>query len=77
MPTHSSVLLLDRVSFVWPDGSVALADVSGAFGSGRTGLTGRNGSGKSTLLRLGAGELTPDGRHGHSPTARSRTCRSA
>ena len=59
MPTHSSALLFDRVSFVWPDGSVALTDVSGAFGDGRTGLTGRNGSGKSTLLRLGAGELSP------------------
>ncbi|MGC5221278.1 ABC-F family ATP-binding cassette domain-containing protein [Micromonospora sp. DT81.3] len=59
MPTHSSALLFDRVSFVWPDGSVALADVSGAFGDARTGLTGRNGSGKSTLLRLGAGELSP------------------
>ncbi|HWI32604.1 MAG TPA: ATP-binding cassette domain-containing protein, partial [Microbacterium sp.] len=59
MPTHTSVLLLDRVSFIWPDGSVALSDVSGAFGEGRTGLVGRNGSGKTTLLRLAAGELTP------------------
>ncbi|GAA4776391.1 ATP-binding cassette domain-containing protein [Microbacterium gilvum] len=52
-------LTLDHVSFAWPDGSVALADVSGTFGRGRTGLVGRNGSGKSTLLRLAAGELTP------------------
>jgi ATPase subunit of ABC transporter with duplicated ATPase domains len=56
--THGTVLL-DGVSFAWPDGSVALTDISGAFGAGRTGLVGRNGSGKSTLLRLIAGDLAP------------------
>ena len=63
MPAHTLTpsIVLDRVSFAWPDGSSALADVSGAFGVGRTGLVGRNGSGKSTLLRLIAGELTPVG----------------
>ncbi|MFJ6429337.1 ABC-F family ATP-binding cassette domain-containing protein [Microbacterium maritypicum] len=55
---HASVIL-DRLTFTWPDGSVALDGVSGAFGSGRTGLVGRNGAGKSTLLRLMAGELAP------------------
>ena len=61
MPAHTLTpsVVLDRVSFAWPDGSSALADVSGSFGSRRTGLVGRNGSGKSTLLRLIAGELTP------------------
>ena len=61
MPAHTltPTVLLERVSYAWPDGSVALSDVSGAFGAGRTGLVGRNGSGKSTLLRLIAGELTP------------------
>jgi ATPase subunit of ABC transporter with duplicated ATPase domains len=60
MPAHSSSpVVLDRVSFAWPDGSVAISDVSGAFGAGRTGLIGRNGSGKSTLLRIIAGELEP------------------
>ncbi|GAA3202822.1 ABC-F family ATP-binding cassette domain-containing protein [Microbacterium terregens] len=61
MPAHTLIpsVLLDRVTFAWPDGSVALADVTGAFGTGRTGLVGRNGSGKSTLLRLIAGELAP------------------
>ena len=61
MPAHTLTpsVVLDRVSFAWPDGSSALTDVSGAFGVGRTGLVGRNGSGKSTLLRLIAGELTP------------------
>jgi ATPase subunit of ABC transporter with duplicated ATPase domains len=59
MPAHTltPTVLLENLSFAWPDGSVALSDVSGAFGAGRTGLVGRNGSGKSTLLRLIAGEL--------------------
>ncbi|MBN9155078.1 MAG: ABC-F family ATP-binding cassette domain-containing protein [Microbacterium sp.] len=62
-PTSTPAIVLDHVSFAWPDGSPALADVSGSFGSGRTGLVGRNGSGKSTLLRLIAGELTPGSGH--------------
>lgn len=53
---HPSVVL-DRLTFTWPDGSIALDGVSGAFGSRRTGLVGRNGAGKSTLLRLMAGSL--------------------
>ncbi len=61
MSTHTLTpsVVLDRVSFTWPDGTAALADVTGAFGSRRTGLVGRNGAGKSTLLRLIAGEITP------------------
>lgn len=58
-PLNHSSVVLDRVSFTWPDGTTALDAVSGAFGAGRTGLVGRNGSGKSTLLRLIAGEETP------------------
>lgn len=58
-PTLHASVVLDRLTFTWPDGSTALHEVSGAFGSGRTGLVGRNGAGKSTLLRLMAGELTP------------------
>ena len=63
MPAHTSTpsVVLDHVSFAWPDGTIALDGVTGSFGAGRTGLVGRNGSGKSTLLRLIAGELTPDG----------------
>jgi len=57
--TLTSAVTLDRLSYTWPDGSVALSDVSGAFGVRRTGLVGRNGSGKSTLLALIAGGLQP------------------
>ena len=59
MPSLSSSLVFDRVRVVWPDGAVALDGVSGAIGTGRTGLVGRNGAGKSTLLRVAAGRLTP------------------
>ncbi|MFI8523606.1 ATP-binding cassette domain-containing protein [Promicromonospora sukumoe] len=51
--------MLHDVTFAWPDGAVALDHVSGAFGRGRTGLTGLNGAGKSTLLRVVAGLLPP------------------
>lgn len=69
MLSSPSVVLHD-VTFAWPDGAVALDHVSGAFGRGRTGLTGLNGAGKSTLLRLVAGLLTPtEGRIALSGTA--------
>ncbi len=57
-PTDVSVVLND-VSFAWPDGSPLLTHVTAAFGSGRTGLVGANGSGKTTLLRLIRSDLTP------------------
>ncbi|MBD3943160.1 ABC-F family ATP-binding cassette domain-containing protein [Microbacterium sp. NEAU-LLC] len=65
MPAHTltPAIVLDRVAFTWADGTVALSDVSGSFGTGRTGLVGRNGSGKSTLLRLIAGDLAPSAGH--------------
>ncbi|WP_341978212.1 ATP-binding cassette domain-containing protein [Microbacterium sp. LWO13-1.2] len=56
-PTLHASVTLDRLTLTWPDGSTALDQVSGSFGTGRTGLVGRNGSGKSTLLRLMAGDL--------------------
>lgn len=52
-------ITLHNLSHDWPDGSVALRQVNGTFGVGKTGLIGRNGAGKSTLLRLIAGELQP------------------
>ncbi|MBE3000179.1 ABC-F family ATP-binding cassette domain-containing protein [Nocardiopsis sp. HNM0947] len=56
-------LTFDHLTFTWPDGTVALDDLSGAFGPGRTGLIGSNGSGKTTLLRLATGELSPTSGH--------------
>jgi len=60
LSTSSSVVLND-VSFHWPDGSPVLSQLSGAFSRGRTGLVGANGAGKTTLLRLIAGDLQPTG----------------
>jgi len=59
MPSTQPVITLSHVGLIWPDGAVALDDVSGAIGAGRTGLVGANGAGKSTLLRVIAGELAP------------------
>jgi ATPase subunit of ABC transporter with duplicated ATPase domains len=58
MPSKSAITFRD-LSFVWPDGTVALDRLNGTFSTGRTGLVGRNGTGKSTLLRVIAGELSP------------------
>ncbi|MFI7612782.1 ABC-F family ATP-binding cassette domain-containing protein [Nonomuraea terrae] len=52
-------IVVDHVSFSWPDGTKALDKLDAAFPAGRTGLIGVNGSGKSTLLKIIAGELTP------------------
>ncbi|MGC3953709.1 MAG: ATP-binding cassette domain-containing protein [Propionicimonas sp.] len=58
MPALPSVVL-DDLTFDWPDGTPALTGLTGSFGRGRTGLIGANGAGKSTLLKLIAGRLTP------------------
>ncbi|MES2171167.1 MAG: ABC-F family ATP-binding cassette domain-containing protein [Actinomycetota bacterium] len=56
-----SSIVLNALSFTWPDGSPAISDLTSSFGNSKTGLVGLNGSGKSTLLRLIAGELRPSG----------------
>jgi ATPase subunit of ABC transporter with duplicated ATPase domains len=56
MPVKSVVL--DSVSFAWPDGREVLAEASATL-AGRTALIGNNGVGKTTVLRLIAGELCP------------------
>ncbi|MFN8170852.1 MAG: ABC-F family ATP-binding cassette domain-containing protein [Candidatus Nanopelagicales bacterium] len=57
--SRTPAVVLDRVSFSWPDGTPVLRDTSVAFGPGRTGVVGANGAGKSTLLRLVGGRLRP------------------
>ncbi|MEV4289999.1 ABC-F family ATP-binding cassette domain-containing protein [Nonomuraea bangladeshensis] len=52
-------IVVDRVSFAWPDGTRVLDGLDAAFPAGRTGLIGVNGSGKSTLLKIIARELAP------------------
>ncbi|MBB5780018.1 ABC-F family ATP-binding cassette domain-containing protein [Nonomuraea jabiensis] len=52
-------IVVDHVSFGWPDGTKVLDGLDAAFPAGRTGLIGTNGSGKSTLLKIMAGELAP------------------
>ncbi|MFG6197892.1 ABC-F family ATP-binding cassette domain-containing protein [Nonomuraea sp. JJY05] len=52
-------IVVDHVSFGWPDGTKVLDGLDAAFPAGRTGLIGINGSGKSTLLKIIAGELAP------------------
>ncbi|MBQ5941511.1 ABC-F family ATP-binding cassette domain-containing protein [Massilia sp. AB1] len=55
----TTVLALDRASFVLPDGRNLFSDLTEQFDTRRTGLVGRNGAGKSVLARLLAGELEP------------------
>ncbi|WP_188194846.1 ABC-F family ATP-binding cassette domain-containing protein [Nonomuraea sp. SYSU D8015] len=52
-------IVVDHVSFAWPDGTTVLDGLDAAFPAGRTGLIGVNGSGKSTLLKIIARELAP------------------
>ncbi|MFI7699770.1 ABC-F family ATP-binding cassette domain-containing protein [Nonomuraea sp. NPDC049480] len=52
-------IVVDHVSFGWPDGRKVLDGLDAAFPAGRTGLIGVNGSGKSTLLKIIARELVP------------------
>src|SRR4051794_13054629 len=52
-------IVVNELTFTWPDGHSVLDGLTFAVGPGRTGLIGDNGSGKSTLLRLLAGDLPP------------------
>lgn len=45
-------IVLNHLSFSWPDGTVVLEDLSGAFNPGKIGLIGVNGAGKTTLLTI-------------------------
>jgi len=52
-------VVLNELSFAWPNGRRVLDGLSAAFSPGRTGLIGVNGAGKSTVLALIAGRLRP------------------
>ena len=57
----SELFRLRGVSKRWPDGHIALADISFALAPGTlTALIGPSGAGKTTVLRLAAGLETPD-----------------
>jgi cobalt/nickel transport system ATP-binding protein len=54
----AAAILVDRLSFTYPDGKVALADVSFSADAGEAvGLVGPNGAGKTTLFLCLAGVL--------------------
>ncbi|WP_293676699.1 ABC-F family ATP-binding cassette domain-containing protein [uncultured Phenylobacterium sp.] len=55
----SSLITLDGLSYVTPDGKSLFDNLTLAFGPERTGLVGRNGAGKSTLVRVILGGLAP------------------
>jgi cobalt/nickel transport system ATP-binding protein len=58
-----TTLQVDRLSFAYPDGHVALRDVSLRLGAGeKVALVGPNGAGKSTLLLHLNGILTGQGK---------------
>jgi ATPase subunit of ABC transporter with duplicated ATPase domains len=52
-------IVVNDLTFAWPDGQALFDGLTFAVGPGRTGLVGSNGSGKSTLLRLVSGDLPP------------------
>jgi len=54
-----SLITLDSVTQLSPDGRVLFENLTLAFGRERTGLVGRNGVGKTTLVALILGEAQP------------------
>jgi len=56
---RSARLVMDRLRKVYPNGVVALDDVSLEIGEGVIGLLGPNGAGKTTLIQILATLLTP------------------
>jgi ATPase subunit of ABC transporter with duplicated ATPase domains len=48
----SPAIVVNDLSFAWPEGDLLFDGLSFTVGGGRTGLVGVDGSGKSTLFRL-------------------------
>jgi ATPase subunit of ABC transporter with duplicated ATPase domains len=58
LPAGKTVLDFDGVSFVWPDGTAVIHDLSfQIIGPERVAAVGPNGAGKTTLIRLATGDL--------------------
>ncbi|GAA4916856.1 ATPase subunit of ABC transporter with duplicated ATPase domains [Stackebrandtia albiflava] len=57
----STSIVVNNLSFRWPDGAEVFDGLEFVASDGRTGFIGDNGTGKSTLLRLVAGVLRPSG----------------
>lgn len=57
--TNTSILTLDSVSLILPDGRPLFTELNESFDLRRTGLVGRNGVGKSLLAQLLAGLRAP------------------
>ncbi|WP_336982474.1 MULTISPECIES: ABC-F family ATP-binding cassette domain-containing protein [unclassified Cedecea] len=55
----NSILTLDRVSFVLPDGKRLFSDLTEQFDHRHTALVGRNGVGKSLLAKILSGQVAP------------------
>ncbi|WP_435946664.1 ABC-F family ATP-binding cassette domain-containing protein [Dryocola sp. BD586] len=61
----NSLLTLERVSFVLPDGNPLFSNLNEQFDHRHTGLVGRNGAGKSLLAKMLAGLVMPTSGHCH------------
>ena len=55
----NSILTLDRVSFVLPEGKLLFSGLTAQFDYRHTGLVGRNGVGKSLMAKILSGLITP------------------
>lgn len=55
----NSILTLERVSFVLPDGKPLFSELTAQFDYRHTGLVGSNGVGKSLLAKILSGQVTP------------------
>lgn len=55
----NSILTLDRVSFLLPDGKPLFSDLTEQFDLRHTALVGRNGMGKSLLAKILSGQVAP------------------